>query len=333
MIPVDRDGPVAGAGPQAGVSIIIPAYNYAKYIREAIDSALVQTYSPIEVVVVDDGSTDNTAEVVKSYSDPRVRYIYQTNAGLSASRNTGIRHARYPFVSFLDADDKLMPEMCERIMETFAKLPSSFALIGCAMTRMDPNGTPIPNRRFDTRPSRELFAKDFILKNRFPCNVIARKEIFGDEQCGFFDTTLTSSEDRDMWIRISTKHRVYIYGDPLVLIRRHPTSMSKNSDRMKLNMRRVLMKAWRARALTALHPFWLKVLAFNNVEVAWMCYDQGRYAKAAYHMIASFLLWPVYPDPHDVGYPPLFRIRGLARFVLKAVSPRPPAGALASAVH
>ena len=300
----------------AGVSIIIPAYNYAHYLAEAIESALAQTYSPIEVIVVDDGSTDGTREAVAAFSDSRVRYIYQENAGLSAARNTGIRHSKYSYLSFLDADDKLSPQMCERIMESFGSLSPAFALIGCGLIKMEPDGTPLESKHPGPRSSRELRARDFILRNRFPCNVIVRKEVF--ETCGYFDTALTSSEDRDMWIRICKGHRVFIQGEPLVFIRRHPSSMSRNSDRMKHNMRRVLAKAWRSKAIPAWDPFWLKVMSFNHFEVAWMCYDQGRIAKALYHLTASSLLWPVFLDHGDVAQPRLFRARGLVRFLITA---------------
>ncbi|MEI6350248.1 MAG: glycosyltransferase family A protein [Verrucomicrobiota bacterium] len=303
-----------------GVSIIVPAYNYAQFLSHAIDSALAQTHSPIEVIVVDDGSVDATAEVVAAYTDRRVRYLYQQNAGLSAARNTGIRNARYDFVSFLDADDMLMPNMCERIMETFSKLPAEFALIGCRMVKMSPDGTPIQSKQFGNQLGGELFPRHFVLKNRFPCNVIVRKSVF--EVLGDFDTSLTSTEDRDMWIRISMAHRVFILGEFLVLIRRHATSMSRNSDRMKLNMRRVLRKAWHAGAHPRWSPFWLKVISYNHVEVAWMCYDEGRIAKALFHLLLSVALWPVFLDHGAISEPFLFRARSLARFLISGFGSR-----------
>ena len=297
-----------------GVSIIVPAYNYAQFLPQAIDSALAQTYSPVEVIVVDDGSTDSTPEVVAQYSDPRVRYVYQKNAGLSAARNTGIGHALYDHVSFLDADDKLLPQMCERIMEAFAKLPADFALIGCRMIKMAADGTPLRSKQFGNQAGGEVTTRDFILKNRFPCNVIVRKGVFEDS--GYFDTSLTSTEDRDMWIRISTKHRVFLLGEFLVLIRRHATSMSHHSDRMKLNMRRVLRKAWQSRAIPRWDLYWLKVLSFNHTEVAWMNYDERRIAKALYHLLASFVMWPVFLQPGEISQPLFFRLRSMARFLI-----------------
>jgi glycosyltransferase involved in cell wall biosynthesis len=91
------------------VSIIIPAYNQSEYLAEAIRSALDQSWTDVEVVVVDDGSTDDTADVCRTFTDPRVRYIWQANRGLSGARNTGIRESRGSFLSFLDSDDLFFP--------------------------------------------------------------------------------------------------------------------------------------------------------------------------------------------------------------------------------
>ncbi|HZF73410.1 MAG TPA: glycosyltransferase family A protein, partial [Gemmatimonadaceae bacterium] len=87
------------------ISIVIPCYNRAHIVRETIDSVLAQTYRNFEVILIDDGSTDNTREVVSSYDDRRIRYFYKANGGLSAARNSGLDSARGEFVAFLDSDD------------------------------------------------------------------------------------------------------------------------------------------------------------------------------------------------------------------------------------
>ena len=92
------------------VSVIIPLYNKSKYIARALDSVFVQTYRDFEVIVVDDGSTDDGPEIVKGYSDPRIRLIYQVNAGPGAARNRGAEESMGPWLAFLDADDELLPD-------------------------------------------------------------------------------------------------------------------------------------------------------------------------------------------------------------------------------
>jgi glycosyltransferase involved in cell wall biosynthesis len=113
---------MTAASSSPGVSVVIPAYNYARYLPIAIDSVLKQDYPHYEIIVVDDGSTDNTAEVVAGYGN-KVRYIHQKNAGLPAARNTGIKAAGFDFVGFLDADDQWLPEMLGTAMGKFGELP------------------------------------------------------------------------------------------------------------------------------------------------------------------------------------------------------------------
>src|SRR5437764_10734914 len=97
-----------GAGEPGLVSVVIPSYNRAYIVGQAIESALQQTHRPVEVLVADDGSTDDTRRVVEGYGPP-VRYFYQPNAGVSAARNLGLRHARGEFIALLDSDDRWLP--------------------------------------------------------------------------------------------------------------------------------------------------------------------------------------------------------------------------------
>lgn len=106
------------------VSIIIPCYNYGRYLPEAIDSALAQTYQPVEIIVVDDGSTDNTAAAAKGYGE-KIRYIYRQNGHLSAARNTGAEAAKGDYVMFLDADDLLDPQYVELCLKELEAHPES----------------------------------------------------------------------------------------------------------------------------------------------------------------------------------------------------------------
>ena len=101
------------------VDIIIPAYNQGHYLKECVESALAQTWKNIEVIIVDDGSTDNTAEVGQSFDDPRVTYIYQENKGLSGARNAGLANSTGQFVSFLDSDDLFLPTKLSKLMGLF----------------------------------------------------------------------------------------------------------------------------------------------------------------------------------------------------------------------
>ena len=300
------------------ISVVIPAYNYGRFLPESISSVLSQSFSDFELIVVDDGSTDDTRRIVARIADPRLRYIYQHTQGLSAARNTGIRHANFEFVTFLDADDLLLPGMLETTLREFGRLSPDYALVACATVRMTETGAPIDTikEKGAGQVSREYRASDLVLKSRFPCCVLARREVFA--AAGYFDINLRSSEDRDMWIRIAEKHRIHFCSRQLVRIRRHSSNMSKNADRMRVNMRRVLAKYFNGKigSFSELILF-LKAHAYNQYEVAWMYHDEGRIPEAVLSLIASLLLWPIFLQPQEsVNQKCLFRLRSFARFIM-----------------
>jgi cellulose synthase/poly-beta-1,6-N-acetylglucosamine synthase-like glycosyltransferase len=126
------------------VSVIIPCYNHAHFLEQAIESVRAQSYSDFEIIVVDDGSTDNTTEVVRRHS--RVRYVYQENAGLSSARNTGLWHSHGEFLVFLDADDRLLRNALETGVSCMRKHPECAFVSGhCRI--IDSNGAILPSPR------------------------------------------------------------------------------------------------------------------------------------------------------------------------------------------
>ena len=124
------------------ISVIIPAYNHAKYLSEAIQSVLNQTYQNFEILIVDDGSTDNTRQVVQNYTDQRIKYIYQENRGLAASRNAGLRVTQGEYVAFLDADDIFLPHKLEVQLDWFEAHPSC-GMVFSGFYFMNDRGEPI----------------------------------------------------------------------------------------------------------------------------------------------------------------------------------------------
>lgn len=310
---------LTGANPPAGtgVSVIIPAYNYAKFLGNAVDSVLAQTFCNFELIVVDDGSTDDTRAVMERYTDGRVRYIYQANAGLSAARNTGIINARHLTVAFLDADDEWMPKMLQVAMRKFADLPLNFGLLAMASVHMDIDGNLRPCKTHAYFADRELTARDIVLKSRFmPSATLVRRNVFNE--CGTFDTTLRSSEDRDMWIRIMMRYRAYFLSEPLVRIRKHPQSMSTHADRMRENTFKTIKKARENRVVSRLNvPFWLRVFSIYYFETAWTYYDGKRRRNALGFIARSLLTWPGPLPAATLNEPPFFRSRALLHFLLR----------------
>ena len=125
------------------VSVIIPTYNRAAYVKEAIDSVLGQSYEDYEIIVVDDGSSDDTNAVVKGFGDSRIRYIYQKNKGISGARNTGIRNARAQFVALLDSDDIWFPQILELEVPILDQNPD-LCLVYSKAHAMDQEDNPLP---------------------------------------------------------------------------------------------------------------------------------------------------------------------------------------------
>ena len=320
MIPApsaNTPAPFPFANPR-GVSVIIPAYNYAEFLEGAVRSALAQTYQPMEVIIVDDGATDATPEIGARLARelPGVRYFRQKNAGLSAARNTGIQLAAHAFVTFLDCDDEMLPHMIETLMRAMDSQAPDTGLVGCSGIRIDREGRPIGEKRIRVRGSRPYTAADILMKTRFPCCVLARRACF--DSGGLFDTSLRSSEDRDMWIRIGVHHGIYYVDEPLVRIRRHEANMSRNASRMYDAMRRVRRKAYEARIVPHTDAgFWLRVRAYDHFQGAWMYWDEGRTLRALLHALVALALWPLPLSLRDLREPPFFRLRAAARFLLR----------------
>ena len=182
------------------VSVIIPAYNAAPYVVAAVDSALAQTYAPVEIVVVDDGSTDGTAEVLRPYREAgTITYIYQKNAGLSSARNTGIRAARGDYVALLDSDDLFLPEKLLRQIG-YLEVHPACGISYCAIAHFhEEEPSHMLNLDYAYYSGADVFSallwKNFIN----PLSVVLRRSVF--DIIGYFDENLKRSEDWDFWIR------------------------------------------------------------------------------------------------------------------------------------
>lgn len=228
------------------VSVIIPAYNVRQYIRDAINSLRHQSYSRFEAIIVDDGSTDDTAEVVRLVceQDTRFRLLQKQNGGLSSARNHGIHHARTEYIALLDADDVYHPDklLCHlAVLEASTSVGVVYSASRILrddgeLTWMQLSGKPI-----STDPLRSLLCKNFIGHGS---NAVFRREIV--DEVGFFDETLRSSEDLDFWLRIAaTQHwQFYRLSAPLSFYRVRPTGLSFNVQQMQACHLRVLEAAY-----------------------------------------------------------------------------------------
>ena len=208
------------------VSVIIPTYNSAKYIRNALESVLSQTYSNFEIVVVNDGSTDNTDEILRPYFD-RIIYMEQKNTGPAAARNVGIQHAKGDFIAFLDADDIWLPLKLKKQMRVFHENPNVGLVYSRNVEFDHETGKEVlvsPPKVFSGRVFDELLLEGFILLS----TVIISKPVLKD--VGGFDPDLHTAEDTNLFLRIAKRYSVLGMEDILVRKRKHAANLSDRVD-------------------------------------------------------------------------------------------------------
>ncbi|MDJ0842745.1 glycosyltransferase family 2 protein [Crocosphaera sp.] len=225
------------------VSIVIPAYNAMKYLPETLDNLLQQTYKDFEVIIVNDGSTDNIKDWLTTISDDRVRLISQENKGLAGARNTGIEKAKGDYIAFLDADDLWEPTKIEKQVKVLDNNPG-VGLVYTGVAIIDSNG--IPTGRIFQEEVEGYIWKELTQKNFVGCGSVAvvKKECF--EKVGNFDKNLGSFvEDWDMWLRIAVVYPFKVIKEPLVYYRQHPNSASKKWDAMEKSFEIVIEKAFK----------------------------------------------------------------------------------------
>ena len=187
------------------VSIIIPVYKGDPYLKEAIDSALNQTYKNIEVIVINDGSPDDgkTEEIAKSYGD-RIRYFYKKNGGVSTALNYGIKKMRGEWFSWLSHDDVYEPDKIMAQIRAVAKRENKVCVIRCTTSLIDANGNPIyrPQKGIDGNFNALQMMKMHSLKEvgLYGCSLLIHKEIL--DACGFFNENLRAVQDEEYWARI-----------------------------------------------------------------------------------------------------------------------------------
>ncbi len=266
------------------VSVIIPAYNQAHYLGEAIRSALSQTNPHLEVLVIDDGSTDATAQVAAQFRDERVQYFFQNNAGLPAARNHGLREAQGEWITFLDSDDQFLPEKLALLGQELERDPALGFVAGQAQL-MDQHGQRI-DRPFETRLSSQ--PADLLLGNPFHVgSVLLRRQWF--EQVGFFEESLRSYEDWDYWLRLALAGcPMRVIDQPVSLYRFHTAQMTRNGAQMtnatlavlsRTFQRADLPETWQERKGAAYANAYLRAAAQAYLHAE---FDSGKaYLRAA----------------------------------------------------
>ena len=287
------------------VSVIIPNYNYAHYLTQAVDSVLAQTYPEVEIIVVDDGSTDDSETILRSYGD-RVRWIRQKNQGVSAAQNLGVQETRGELVAFLDPDDLWLPEKLERQVQRFLD-DTDLGLVHCGVEEVDHTGAHL---QFCVEGLEGWVARDMLLFKRAVILgggsglVVLRSEF---EAVGGFDTSLSTSADWDFFYRLATRGRVGFVPKPLVKYRVHGSNMHSNIRAMEHDMLIGYEKAF-SRDTAELRELRRRCYGNLHMVLAGSFFRAGQRSDFARHALKSVWLTPGNLT-HLLGFP----LRWMAR--------------------
>lgn len=272
------------------ISVIIPAYNRVNYLREAIESVLAQTYEKYEILVIDDGSTDNTRELVNNYAD-RIRYIYQDNKGPSAARNSGIKNANGDLIAFLDSDDIWHTDKLAQQVAAFDGDPS----LGIVATGYEVIDTKYQIQSVNILKKGELkdIRNNHLYKNFFPTpTVMIKKKCF--EKVGFFNETLQFAEDWEMWLRVMADFNFGYISRPLTKVRVHPVSITTTSvNNNILDWMKVI-------DLHSSNDSYLKGAILRRKRTSWLHLNHAVVHRGKninlerLFMIKSILAWPLW---------------------------------------
>ena len=271
------------------VSVIIPAFNCASWIRETVDSVLVQSCPPHEIVVVDDGSSDSTSAVLAEYGE-KLRYVRQENHGVAAARNTGLDLASGEFIAFLDADDVWHPRKLElqlRVIENRRDI----GLLGTS--RFTWPAKMMPAWTDGALPSFvPIYRNHLVVKNRLTASsVVIRREVA--RAVGHFDVTLNGPEDHDYWVRAADITNAAILAVPLTGYRSVPASLSKCAVPMETGMRKILQKLdecdyWRGDRLLRRRAY-----GYAHYACAYMHGAAGKQLPAISRILHSLAWYPL----------------------------------------
>jgi glycosyltransferase involved in cell wall biosynthesis len=277
------------------VSVVIPAYNAAHFLRSAIDSVRAQTFSDFEILVIDDGSTDDTEAIVRRYGSS-VRYIHQANAGVGAARNHGIAEANGRYVAFLDADDTWKPHKLNRQLAGLRDHGNSYRACYSAYTTVSSDLAPLRVQR-SYQPGRGLEA--LLTRGNVvgtPSTVLVERALL--LACDGFDPGLSQCADWDMWVRLARFTEFLYIDEPLVYYRQHDGNMSRNVPLLEKDSFRVLEKGFQAADLPAnVQVYRRRSLARNYTVLA------GSYFRArSYRDWVRCSLHALALDPLQLSY-------------------------------
>ena len=267
------------------VSIIIPTFNRRDYITTALDSVLAQSYKDYEIIIIDDGSSDDTKEVLKPYQN-NIRYFYQDNRGIPATRNKGIREAQGDYIAFLDSDDYWLPEKLKRQIECFKQNPH-YGMVATRCSSITPDG----RFRKKNRPGKS----GWVLTDLFKANFIRTSSAMIEKECfekvGLFDESLPECEEYDLWLRITKHYPIGFINEPLTVYTDNPRGVSTDSLAGRILRLKVLEKDYLKECIPS--ALYRKRLASNYHYVGRHYLNRGEISEGRKYIKRSLSLNPL----------------------------------------
>jgi glycosyltransferase involved in cell wall biosynthesis len=264
-------------GKKRQVSVIIPTFNRAAMLKEAVDSVLAQDFRDFELIVVDDGSTDHTLEILNAYQED-ITLLHQRNQGVSRARNAGIKAASGSLVAFLDSDDLWLPQKLARQVDFFNANPE--AQICQTEEIWLRNNVRVNPKKRHKKPSGMIFEPSLNLCLVSPSAAMIRQSLF--DKVGLFDESLPACEDYDLWLRISCRYPVYLIETPLIIKRGGHADQLSRLPRLDKFRIQAITKIMASNLLSsAQYRAAVKVLKEKCAIYAAGCRKRGRLDEAA----------------------------------------------------
>lgn len=297
------------------VSAVVTTYNYARFLPDALDSVLGQSHRELEIVVIDDGSTDDTGDVVSRYADRGVRYVRRPHGGAGRARNAGLEVTSAPLVAFLDADDAWLPDRVEAGLAHLARHPE-LALVAAHAYACDEQLRPtavVPAATREKGHMLEQLLVDNVVLN--PSSVLVRRQAL--EAAGGF-SEIPFGEDWDTWIEIAKRFPIGFIDRPLALVRRHSGSVSPRRGRVRVDVNREIVE----RHLSAYRPAWKRpIIRRRAASVAYFHAGLGSVKNGDRNVARRYAVTSVALDPFTLA-------RRKAKLLTRAFLPEPVSGAV-----
>jgi glycosyltransferase involved in cell wall biosynthesis len=279
------------------VSVVVTCYNYGKFLKGCLDSVLGQSFADFEIILVNDGSTDNTDEVIEEFRGiSNIKYIKQVNSGQAKAKNTGIRHATGSFIAFLDADDMWEENKLIKQMPLFSN--ESVGVVYSRARYINEQGQALDHVHLDGKylvPVSGSVTNNLFLDNFIPfSSSIVRRDCL--ERCGVFDESLQMGIDWDLWLRISTVYEFNFVDQPLLIYRiGHAGQMSKNLETRQQCTDRIMSNFLRINRDLISHRTIRKSYSHTYC-------NRGEYYRAIDKIKSSrFFLKSIWNDPFEIN--------------------------------